>query len=159
MKIEDIIKNASEQSLNGTRRGDTMDEIRFIQDYLKSARKIIIPTGNKGKVKSINHVLRRFGLPKAEQIPINTSAADLYRFPAITKAIMAVDHYECDVVIARGRLGVPGSGSLLVVTDYQGRILTATTSPPHVVHKKDLETVVGEEIEQALKRIGLKMTI
>jgi len=55
MKIEDIIKNAGEQSLNGTRRGDTEEEIIFIQDYLKSARKIIIPTGNKEKVKGINH--------------------------------------------------------------------------------------------------------
>jgi len=156
MKIEDIIKNAGEQSLNGTRRGDTEEEIIFIQDYLKSARKIIIPTGNKEKVKGINHVLLQFGLPEAEQLPINTSAADLNRLPAITKAIMAVDQCKCDVVVARGRLGVPGSGSMLVITDNNGRILTATTSPPHVLHKKDLETVVGEEIEQALNRIRLK---
>lgn len=157
MKIEDIIKNACEQSLNGTRRGDTEDEIRFIQDYLKSARKIVIPSGNRGKVESINGVLMKFGLSIAEQLPINTSAADLNRMPAVTKATMAVDQCECDVVIARGRLGVPGSGSLLVITDHKGRILTATTSPSHVIHRKDLETVVGKEIEQALKRIGLKM--
>lgn len=157
MKIEDIIKNAGEQSLNGTRRGDSEDEIRFIQGYLKSARKIVIPTGNKGKVESINGVLMKFGLPIAEQLPINTSASDLNRMPAIAKATMAVDQCECDVVIARGRLGVPGSGSLLVITDHKGRILTATISPSHVIHRKDLKTVVAGEIQHALQRIGLKM--
>lgn len=155
--MEDMIKNASEQSMGGTRKGDTQAEVRFIQDYLKSARKIVIPTINKGKVESINQVLVKFGLPEADQLSINTSSADLTRFPAIAKAIMAVDQRRCHVVIARGRLGVPGSGSLLVVTDGQGRLLTGTTSPSHVIHRKDLEVAVAEETRQALMRIGLKM--
>ena len=157
MNMEKIIKNASEQSLHGTRKGDTEEEIKFIQKYLKSARKIIIPSGNREKVESINQVLKKMGLPQGEQLPINTHSADLNRLPAITKAIMAVDQCPCDVVIARGRLGVPGSGSLLIITDNQGRILTGTTSPPHVVHKKDLKITVREETKQALERIGFKM--
>lgn len=157
MNMEDIIKNASEQSINETRKGDTADEVRFIQNYLKSALKIVIPTRNKDKVESINQVLVKFGLPEGEQLPFNTSSADLNRFPAISKAIMAVDQHRCDVVIARGRLGVPGSGSLLIVTDNQGRILTGITSPSHVMHRKDLEVAVAEETKQALMRIGLKM--
>ncbi|MGV8144209.1 MAG: FeGP cofactor biosynthesis guanylyltransferase HcgB family protein [Methanothermobacter sp.] len=157
MSMEKIIKNASEQSLNGTRMGDTEEEIKFIQEYLKSAQKIIIPSGNKEKVHSINQVLERMGLIPGEQFLINTSAADLNRLPAITKAIMAIDQCPCDVVIARGRLGVPGSGSMLIITDDHGRILTGTTSPSHVVHKKDLKVTVAEETKQALERIGLKM--
>lgn len=157
MNMENIIKNAGEQSIHEIRKGDTEEEIRFIQDYLKSAQKIIIPTRNKGKIKAINQVLIKFGLPEAEQLAINTSAADLNRLPAITKAIMTLDQCECDVVIARGRLGVPGSGSMLVVIERKGRILTGTTSPSHVVHRKSLEIAVALETQQSLERIGLQM--
>ncbi|MCE5213703.1 MAG: DUF3236 domain-containing protein [Methanobacterium sp.] len=157
MKLEKIIKKADEQSINGTRNGDTEEEIGFIQEYLKSAKKIIIPTRNSSKVKIINQVFKKFGLSEAEQLSINTNTADLNRMPAINKAIMALDQSECDVVFARGRLGIPGSGSMLVIIDYKGRILTATTSPSHVVHGKDLKIAVAEETKQALYRIGLKM--
>ena len=156
MKMEDIIKNACEQSINGVRKGDTPEEVEFIQNYLKSAGKIVVPTRNKRKINVINQVLREFGLPEAKQLPINTSAADLNRFPAITKVVMALDRSKCNVVIARGRLGVPGSGSLLVIADDKGRILTATSSPSHVVHKKILEEAVHAEITRALERVGLK---
>ncbi len=155
--MENIIKNACEQSLNETRMGDRKEEIEFIQGYLKSASKIIIASRNNGKVKTVNEVLVKFGLPEAGKLPINTNAADLNRLPAITKAIMAMDQCPCDVVIARGRLGVPGSGSMLVITDNKGRVLSATTSPPHVVHKKDLKETVRAETIHALERIGLKM--
>ncbi|HTX61785.1 MAG TPA: FeGP cofactor biosynthesis guanylyltransferase HcgB family protein [Methanobacterium sp.] len=157
MNMENIIKNACYQSINRTRTGDTEEEIKFIQKYLKSSKKIIIPTENLGKVKSINKVLRRMGLSEGEQLPINTNIADLSRLPAISKAIMAIDQCQCDVVIARGRLGVPGSGSLLVITDNLGRILTGATSPPHVVHGKDLRIVVAEETQEALEKIGLQI--
>jgi len=157
MEMEMIIKKACEQSLNETRKGDTKEEIQFIQNYLKSARKIINASKNNGKTKTINEVLVKFGLPEAEELPINTSAADLNRLPAISKAIMALDQCPCDVVIARGRLGVPGSGSMLVITDNYGRVLSATTSPSHVVHKNDIEETVRIEIIHAVMRIGLKM--
>lgn len=157
MKIERIIKNACDQSINQERTGDTEEEIKFIQNYLKSARRIIVPSRNNVKVRIICQVLRKFGLPEAEQLHINTSAADLNRLPAISKALMALDQCECDLVIARGRLGIPGSGSMLVVIDEKGRILTAATSPSHIVHKKKLQDAVHDETIQALNRIGLKM--
>lgn len=156
MKLERIIKNACEQSISEARMGDTEEEIEFIQNYIKSAGKIVVPSKNDVKLRIINQVLKEFGLQEAEQLRINTSAADLTRLPAISKAIMALDQCEGDLIIARGRMGVPGSGSMLVMIDRKGRILTATTSPSHVVHKKEVEDAVRDEINQALERIGLK---
>lgn len=156
MKLEKIIKNACEESINESRIGDKEDEIKFIQNYLKSAQKIIVPSKNTVKLNIINQVLKEFGLHKAEQLPINTSAADLNRLPALSKAIMALDQCDCDLIISRGRLGVPGSGSMLVMVDKKGRILTAATSPSHVVHKKEVKDAVSDEIIHALERIGLK---
>ena len=156
MKLEKIIKNACEESISESRTGDTEDEIKFIQNYLKSAQKIIVPSRNTVKLNIINRVLKEFGLQEAEQLHINTSAADLNRLPALSKAIMALDQCECDLIISRGRLGVPGSGSMLVIIDKKGRILTAATSPSHVVHKKEVKDAVSGEIVHALERIGLK---
>lgn len=156
MKLEKIIKNACEESISESRTGDTEDEINFIQNYLKSARKIIVPSKNAVKLNIINNILKEFGLQEAEQLCINTSAADLNRLPALSKAIMALDQCECDLIISRGRLGVPGSGSMLVMIDKKGRILTAATSPSHVVHKKEVKDAVRGEIVHALERIGLK---
>lgn len=68
---------------------------------------------------------------------------------------MALDIVDCDLVIARGRLGVPGSGSMLVIMDSKGRILSAALSPPHIIHKKSVEKAVKDEMTTALKRIGL----
>ena len=156
MKLEKIIKNACEESINESRAGDTEDEIKFIQDYMKSAHKIVVPSRNTVKLNIINRVLNEFGLQEAEQLHINTSAADLNRLPALSKAVMALDQCECDLIISRGRLGVPGSGSMLVMIDKKGRILTAATSPSHVVHKKDMKDAVRDEIVHALERVGLK---
>jgi len=156
MKLERIIKNACEQSISEARMGDTEDEVEFIQNYLKSAKEVVVPSRNNVKVKIMNQVLKEFGLQEAEQLQINTSAADLTRLPAISKAIMALDQCESDLIIARGRMGIPGSGSMLVMIDRKGRILTATTSPSHIVHKKEVGDAVRDEITQALLRIGLK---
>lgn len=156
MRLEKIIKNACEESIKEARMGDTEDETKFIQDYLKSAQKIVVPSRNDVKLRVINQVLKEFGLQEAEKLSINTGAADLTRLPSISKAIMALDQCECDLIIARGRLGVPGSGAMLVMIDRKGRILTATTSPSHVVHKNGVENAVRDEITHALERIGLK---
>ncbi len=156
MKLEKIIKNACEESINESRTGDTENEIKFIQDYMKSASKIVVPSRNTVKLNIINSVLKEFGLQKAEQVNINTNAADLNRLPALSKAVMALDQCECDLIISRGRLGVPGSGSMLVLIDKKGRILTAATSPSHVVHRKEVKDAVRDEIVHALERVGLK---
>ena len=156
MIFEDLIKIAFEESIRGVRKGDKEEEVEAIQNYLKSAKKIFVPNKNNIKVKVINEVLRDFGLNEARHFYMNTNAADFNRIPAISKAIYALDQLDADLIIARGRLGVPGSGSLLVFIDNKGRILTAGSSPSHVIHQKSLEESVMGEAIQALKRIGLK---
>lgn len=156
MGLENLIKNAYKESIDGNRRGDKLEEIEAIQNYIKSSKRIIIPNWNQTKVNVINEVLAEFKLSEAEHLEFHTNSADLSRMPAITKAQMALDLCECDLVIARGRLGVPGSGSLMVILDSKGRILTGTASPSHVVHKKDLTEAVRYEITNCLERIGFK---
>lgn len=156
MGLENLIKTAYKESMDGNRRGDKLEEIESIQKYIKSSKKIIMPNWNQEKVNVINEVLNEFNLTEAEHLEFHTNAADLSRMPAITKAQMALDLCDCDLVIARGRLGVPGSGSLMVILDSKGRILTGTTSPSHVVHKKDLTEAVRDEITSCLERVGFK---
>ncbi len=87
---------------------------------------------------------------------IDTSFADLTRMPAIFKALMAVDVENGDIYIARGRLGIPGSGAMLVILDNKGRILTASLSPPSSIHKEKIEKRIEKEIIEALNRVGIK---
>ena len=152
MAFERMIKNAFEESRNNCRFGDTLEEIREIQDYIKNAKRICIP--NKNGV--LNKVLSEYDLPSAEILHINTNTADTSRIPALAKAYMALDQSDADLIIARGRLGIPGSGSLLIFIDNKGRILTAGTSPSHVIHKKSIEQAVYEEACEALEKIGFE---
>ena len=62
MAFEESIRKASLQSYEGTRKGDTIEEIRAIQDYIRSA-KIVVPNKNGIKVEVINEVLNRFDIP------------------------------------------------------------------------------------------------
>lgn len=156
MAFEKMIKKAFEESRNNIRFGDTLDEINEIQDYIKNAKKIYIPNKNGIKVDVLNNVLKSYGLPKAQILQINTNTADTSRIPALAKAYMALDQSDADLIIARGRLGIPGSGSLLIFIDSKGRILTAGTSPSHVIHKKTIEEAVYEEACEALEKIGFK---
>lgn len=156
MAFEEIIKNAYEESEKGTRKGDTNAEITAIQNYIKNARNIYIPNKNGIKVEVLNKVLNDYGLGSAKILQINTNAADAHRIPALGKAYMALDQSDADLIIARGRLGVPGSGSLLLFMDNKGRILTAGTSPSHVVHEKTLEESVEREANEALMKVGFK---
>ena len=114
MAFEKMIKNAFDESRNNCRFGDTIEEIKEIQDYIKNAKKIYIPNKDGIKVEVLNKVLSEYGLPNAEILQINTNTADTNRIPALAKAYMALDQSECDLIIARGRLGIPGSGSLLI---------------------------------------------
>ncbi len=148
------IKNAYMESAKDERFGDTEDELIELRRYIRSCKRIVIPNKNTKKVSAINEVLTKFNLPTAKHLCIHTNAADLSRTPAITKAFIALDICDCDMVIARGRLGVPGSGSLLVMMDKKGRILSAATSPSHILHGKAMEDAVRDEITQALLRLG-----
>ena len=154
MAFENMIRNAFEESRNNCRFGDTLEEIKEIQDYIKNAEKIYVPNKNGIKVEVLNEVLEEFNLPKAKILQINTNTADTSRIPALAKAYMALDQSDADLIIARGRLGIPGSGSLLIFIDNKGRILTCGTSHSHLIHGKTLEQAVYEEACEALKKIG-----
>lgn len=154
MAFEKMIKNAFEESQNNTRLGDTLEEISEIQDYIRNVEKIYIPNKNGIKVEVLNQVLASYGLPEAKILQINTNTADTSRIPALAKAYMALDQIDADLIIARGRLGIPGSGSLLIFIDNKGRILTAGTSPSHLIHKKSIEEAVYDEACEALEKIG-----
>lgn len=159
MAFERMIKNAFDESRNNCRFGDTIEEITEIQDYIKNADKIYIPNKDGIKVEVLNRVLKEYGLPQAEILQINTNTADTSRIPALAKAYIALDQCECDLIIARGRLGIPGSGSLLVFIDNKGRILTAGMSTSHIIHQKSIEEAVYEEAVEALEKIGFKKVI
>ena len=156
MAFEKMIRNAFEESRNNTRLGDTPEEITEIQEYIKNAEKIYIPNKNGTKVEVLNKVLKSYGLPEAKILQINTNTADTSRIPALAKAYMALDQSDADLIIARGRLGIPGSGSLLIFIDKKGRILTAGTSPSHIIHKKTIEDAVYSEACEALEKIGFE---
>ena len=156
MAFEKMIRNAFEESRNNCRFGDTLEEIKELQDYIRNAQKIYVPNKNGIKVEVLNEVLNEYGLPQAEILQINTNTADTSRIPALAKAYMALDQSDADLIIARGRLGIPGSGSLLIFIDNKGRILTAGTSPSHLIHKKSIEEAVYEEACEALEKIGFE---
>jgi len=156
MAFEEIIKSACEESFDDLRKGDKECEVEAIQKYILDATNIIIPNKNGIKLDAVNKALLEFGLSPAECLSINTNMADSSRMPVISKALMAVDQSDADLIIARGRLGLPGSGSLLVFMDFKGRILTVGSSPSHVVHKKPIEKAVYDETVEALERIGFK---
>ena len=156
MAFEKMIRNAFEQSRNNTRFGDTFEEIAELQNYIRNAEKIYIPNKNGIKVEVLNRVLKEYGLPEAEILQINTNTADTSRIPALAKAYMALDQSDADLIIARGRLGIPGSGSLLIFIDNKGRILTCGTSPSHLIHQKTIEEAVYSEACEALEKIGFE---
>lgn len=157
--IDAGISEAYFQSLNGTRSGDTEDEIVSIRKYIKSADYIVVPNHDDRKISVINSVLNSFNIHSAVHLCIPTNSPDLTRTPAISKALMALDMTGADLVIARGRLGVPGSGSMLVIMDSRGRILSSSLSPPHIYHTKSISDAVTDEMENALLRIGFKKEI
>ena len=137
MAFEKSIRKASIQSYEGTRRGDTVEEIEAIQDYIRNAR-IVIPNKNGIKVEVINEVLGKFNIPPAEILKINTNYADFSRMPAVAKAVIAVDQSDADLM------------------DNKSRILTAATSPSHIIHNQPLEETVYKETLEALKKVGFK---
>ena len=156
MAFEKMIKNAFEESENDCRFGDTLEEVIEIQEYIKNARKIYVPNKNGIKVEVLNQVLKEYNLHSAKILQINTNTAYTSRIPALAKAYMALDQSDADLIIARGRLGIPGSGSLLIFIDNKGRILTCGTSPSHAIHQKSIEDAVYKEACEAHEKIGFE---
>ena len=157
MLLENSVKNAYDESTNGKRSGDTVAELECIREYILAAREIVVPNRNDLKITAINKVLEEFGLAEAKHLRCDTTSCDMSRMPSITKALMGLDISRCDLVIARGRLGIPGSGSMLVIMDSKGRILTAGLSPSHVIHGKPVEEAVRDECTTALERVGFQL--
>ena len=118
MAFEEMIRNAFEESRNNTRFGDTLEELSELQEYIRNAEKVYVPNKNGIKVEVLNKVLKEYGLPEAKILQINTNTADTSRIPALAKAYMALDQSDADLIIARGRLGIPGSGSLLIFIQF-----------------------------------------
>ncbi len=161
--MEEIIKKAYNESLNKNRFGDKLEEIKSIQNKILYAKKIIISTNNNEKFKIIHKILISLytvynkNIPLIEKLDISTYAVDLTRFPAINKGLIGVDTTDGDIIISRGRLGVPGSGSMLVILDNKGRCLSASLSPSSLIHKNNIEKTVEKELINALNRVGLKI--
>ena len=132
--LDHIITEGYRQSEQGTRTGDTETELTAIRSYIRTAERIVVPNHNTDKITVINAVLAEFDIRCAEHLCIPTAAPDQTRMPAVNKALLALDITGAALVIARGRLGIPGSGSMLVIMDTRGRILSAAISPPHIVH-------------------------
>ncbi|AEH07003.1 FeGP cofactor biosynthesis guanylyltransferase HcgB family protein [Methanothermococcus okinawensis] len=162
MKIEDSIKRAYEESCHGNRMGDKKEEVELIRQTILNAKNIVIATNNPKKFKVVKDILLEI-LDKEKnnnisvsKIDLHTEVSDLTRMPVLNKGLIAVDISNADIVIARGRLGVPGSGSMLLIMDNKGRILTGSLSPPSVIHKRNIEDTVKSELIDALKRIGIR---
>ena len=153
--MEEIIKNAFIESINNIRRGDKEEEIKKIQEKIMNAKKIVVATNNEKKFKVIKDIMLKICNAEIKMLDIDTRFADLTRMPALNKGLMAVDTEKADLYIARGRLGVPGSGSMLIILDEKGRVLTASLSPSSVIHKEDIGERIKKELVDALNRIGI----
>ncbi len=153
--MEEIIKNAFIESINNIRGGDKEEEIKKIQEKIRNAKKIVVATNNEKKFKVIKDIMLKICNAEIKMLDIDTRFADLTRMPALNKGLMAVDTEKADLYIARGRLGVPGSGSMLIILDEKGRVLTASLSPSSVIHKEDIGERIKKELVDALNRIGI----
>ncbi|MEO2241477.1 MAG: FeGP cofactor biosynthesis guanylyltransferase HcgB family protein [Euryarchaeota archaeon] len=156
MNLGRLLLRAVRESIEGRRRGDRRGEVRAVRERLRTAERIVMATSNRKKLEAVNEVLRSFGLPEAEMHEVPTEMADATPCPALFKALLGVQTSDADVVIARGRLGVPGSGAMTVFVDDRCRILTAALSPPHVLHGMSVREAVRRETRRALERLGLR---
>jgi len=155
LSLGELLLRAVRESSEGRRRGDREEEVRAIRERLRSAR-IAVVTSNREKLEAVNEVLSAFGLPEAEMHKVPTEMADATPCPALFKALLGVQTSDADVVIARGRLGAPGSGAMTVFVDDRCRILTAALSPPHVLHGLPVREAMKREVRRALERLGMR---
>ncbi|NPB01997.1 MAG: DUF3236 domain-containing protein [Methanopyri archaeon] len=153
MRLSEAVRGALWESALGRRMGDKREEVETVARTLLEAEDLVVVTSNEKKVKAVNEVLREFGMREARPADLPTDMADATPCPALFKAVMGVQATDADVVIARGRLGVPGSGAMTVLMDSRCRVLTAALSPPHPLHGMDVEEAVRRELREALSRV------
>ncbi|SNR90383.1 FeGP cofactor biosynthesis guanylyltransferase HcgB family protein [Desulfurobacterium atlanticum] len=142
------------ESISGNRKGDKKEETAAIKKLILNS-KIGIVTDNVEKFKAFKHALSMFGIKKVEKISIPTEYFDLTQIPALSKALSGKYVSDCELFIARGRLGLPGSGAFTVIVDRYSNILSAVSSPPHHFHRLSTETAIFLDTINLLKRVGI----
>ncbi|ABR54712.1 conserved hypothetical protein [Methanococcus vannielii SB] len=155
MVLEKLISNAYAESLKNMRFGDKSEELSEIQSIILNSKRIVVATNNEKKFKVVFDIISKVCNAEVLMLGISTNSADLTRMPALSKGLIAVDSTDADVVISRGRLGIPGSGSLLLIMDKKGRILTGAMSSSSLIHKNRIEDSINLELTIALERIGI----
>jgi len=142
------------ESLEGNRKGDKPEETEKIKDLLLNGTLGIV-TENNVKYKIMEKVSESFGIKRIRRIEIPTSPFDLTETPALSKAKAGRLISDCDFFLARGRLGLPGSGAMTVLTTKDGFIVSAVTSPPSHIHKMPLESALILDTTELFRRLGL----
>ncbi len=152
---ESILRRAYLESLSGERKGDRAEEVELLSQVAFNSRWGIV-TDNARKFTIIRNTLSLFGIENVEQIVLPTSTFDLLQIPALFKALAGKRVSSCDVFLARGRVGLPGSGALTVAVNREGDIISAVTSPPHPLHGLSLEAALFLDTFRLLQRMGIK---
>ncbi|WP_297445627.1 FeGP cofactor biosynthesis guanylyltransferase HcgB family protein [Desulfurobacterium sp.] len=153
-KSRSLFKKAFEESLNGIRKGDKPEETEALKKLLLDG-KFGVVTDNHKKFSIFKNTLGMFGVKNVIQICVPTDIFDLEQMPSLSKALSGRYFGECDFYIARGRLGLPGSGALTILIDVYGNVISAVTSPPHHIHGLSLETALFFDVFRLLKRLGM----
>jgi hypothetical protein len=148
-------KNAYLESLTGNRKGDKPEETEKIVELLKKGT-LGIATNNYKKFLIAKKVAQSFGIKNVQQITIPTNCFDLTPIPALSKATAGSFISDCDFLLARGRLGAPGSGALTVLIHKSGAIVSAVTSPPSHIHKLPLEQSLIADLTTLFRRLGME---
>jgi len=155
---ESIFEKAYLISLKGNRKGDLPSETTLLVEKIKKST-IGVVTSNPRKFEIFKRTLSMFGLNKVVPVEIPTDCFDLTDIPALSKALAGRKfRYStgAELFVARGRLGLPGSGALTVLVSTEGEILSAVTSPPHHLGNYPLETALFVDTFNLLLRLGLK---
>ena len=152
---ESILKRAYLESLSGERKGDRVEEVKLLSQMVLNSRWGVV-TDNIRKFTVIKNTLSLFGIENVEQIVLPTSTFDLLQIPALFKALAGKRISSCDIFLARGRVGLPGSGALTVAVNREGDIISAVTSPPHFLHSLSLEAALFLDTFRLLQRMGIK---
>ncbi|OMH39957.1 FeGP cofactor biosynthesis guanylyltransferase HcgB family protein [Desulfurobacterium indicum] len=149
-----LFKMAFQESLNGVRKGDKPEETAAIKKSILKG-KFGVVTNNFKKFSVFRNILAMFGIKNVSQIDVNTNCFDFEQIPSLAKALSGRYFKSCDFYIARGRLGLPGSGAFTVIVDVYGNVVSGVSSPSHHLHKFSLETALFFDIFRLLRRLGI----
>lgn len=149
-----LFKKAFQESLNGVRKGDKPEETAAIREAILKG-KFGVVTDNPEKFSVFRNTLAMFGIKNVVQVDVDTNCFDLEQMPSLAKALAGRYFRSCDFYIARGRLGLPGSGAFTVIVDVYGNVVSGVSSPPHHLHKFSLKTALFFDVFRLLRRLGI----